>query len=157
MATLWIGLTVFYSAGSPQRSQDKCQEEFLMSQNHLVLFLQPYVECVFCAVLLVILINLHCLVHLVTSSLRMQNPGVRRVGWHYDCVFLLCKTMKNAAKTIGCYCFHFVSGQACLMIKTDGKEAYGAINLFLRLLVGVRPYTERVNISHYPSSCFLWC
>ena len=37
---------------------------------------QPSVECVFCAVFLVIVMYLHYLVHFVTNSLRMQNPGV---------------------------------------------------------------------------------
>lgn len=40
---------------------------------------QLSVECLFCAVFLVIVICLHCLVHFVTNSLRMQNPGVRSV------------------------------------------------------------------------------
>ena len=155
MATLWIGLTVFYSTGSPQRI-GQVSSGISDAPESLFRSDQPYVKCVFCAVFLVIRMNLQCLVHLVTNGQRMQNPGVKECGvWHWLGVSL-CKTVKNAAKKTGCYYFHLFQDRPAWVIKTDGKEAYGAIILFLRLLVSQALHWE----SQYLTTllpCFLSC
>lgn len=58
---------------------------------------QPSVVCTFCAAFPVIEIDLHCLLHFVTNSMRMQNPGVRSAAYG-TLSRCLCEMKRSIAK-----------------------------------------------------------
>ena len=97
----------------------------------------PSVTHVFCVVFPVTVMDLHCLLHLVTNSVRMQNPGARHAVCDCDWAFLCVKLREIWPRRLHVGAFISFQYKSARVIKSDGQVAWWARGWGLFLLLGI--------------------